>query len=61
MVNELPSRTYKTPDGNLITLRGLDRAPDSWVLQDDDIDTSDIPEVTDWSKAEVGKFYRPKV
>ena len=26
---------------------------------DDEIDTSDIPEITDWSKAEVGKFYRP--
>jgi uncharacterized protein (DUF4415 family) len=24
-----------------------------------DIDLSDIPEVTDWSKALVGKFYRP--
>ena len=28
-------------------------------LPDEDIDTSDIPEVTDWSKAVVGKFYRP--
>jgi uncharacterized protein (DUF4415 family) len=28
-------------------------------LRDDDIDTSDIPEVTDWSRAVVGKFYRP--
>lgn len=28
-------------------------------LPDDDIDTSDIPEVTDWSNAERGKFYRP--
>jgi len=28
-------------------------------LRDEDIDTSDIPEVTDWSKAVVGKFYRP--
>lgn len=25
---------------------------------DDEIDTSDIPEVKDWSGAEVGKFYR---
>lgn len=29
-------------------------------LSDDDIDTSDIPEVTDWSNAEMGKFYRPR-
>ena len=28
-------------------------------LRDEDIDTSDIPVVTDWSKAVVGKFYRP--
>jgi uncharacterized protein (DUF4415 family) len=28
-------------------------------LPDEKIDTSDIPEVTDWSKAVVGKFYRP--
>jgi len=29
-------------------------------LREEDIDTSDIPEVTDWSKAVVGKFYRPR-
>lgn len=29
------------------------------TLDDDAIDTSDIPEVTDWSQAVVGKFYRP--
>jgi uncharacterized protein (DUF4415 family) len=28
-------------------------------LRDEDIDTSDIPEVRDWSGAAVGKFYRP--
>jgi uncharacterized protein (DUF4415 family) len=28
-------------------------------LHDEDIDTSDIPEVTQWGKALVGKFYRP--
>jgi uncharacterized protein (DUF4415 family) len=27
--------------------------------KDRDIDLSDIPEVTDWSRAVVGKFYRP--
>ena len=31
----------------------------SAALREDEIDTSDIPEVTDWSGAEVGKFYRP--
>jgi uncharacterized protein (DUF4415 family) len=29
------------------------------AMRDEDIDTSDIPEVTDWSAAERGKFYRP--
>ena len=28
-------------------------------LKDKDIDLSDIPEIKDWSKAVVGKFYRP--
>jgi len=28
-------------------------------VRDDAIDTSDIPETADWSKAVVGKFYRP--
>lgn len=28
-------------------------------LSDADIDTSDVPEVTDWKDAVVGKFYRP--
>jgi|SRR5579871_3767697 len=30
------------------------------AMKDEDIDTSDIPEVTDWSGAVVGKFYRPR-
>ncbi|HZU32750.1 MAG TPA: BrnA antitoxin family protein [Candidatus Angelobacter sp.] len=28
-------------------------------MKDEDIDLSDIPEKLDWSKAVVGKFYRP--
>ncbi|MAD44427.1 MAG: hypothetical protein CMH98_05430 [Oceanospirillaceae bacterium] len=28
-------------------------------LSDDNIDVSDIPEQTDWSDAQRGKFYRP--
>src|ERR1035438_8638430 len=28
-------------------------------LRDEDIDTSDIREARDWSRSEVGKFYRP--
>ena len=29
------------------------------AISDDDIDTSDISELKDWSRAERGKFYRP--
>jgi hypothetical protein len=29
------------------------------ALRDCDIDTRDIPEVTDWSSAVRGRFYRP--
>jgi uncharacterized protein (DUF4415 family) len=28
-------------------------------MRDSEIDTADIPEVLDWSKAVVGRFYRP--
>jgi len=28
-------------------------------MKDQDIDTTDIPPTLDWSKAVVGKFYRP--
>jgi uncharacterized protein (DUF4415 family) len=28
-------------------------------LKDEEIDLSDIPGIADWSKAVVGKFYRP--
>ena len=29
------------------------------AMKDEDIDFSDIPLVLDWSRAEIGKFYRP--
>ena len=29
------------------------------AMPDEEIDTSDIPEIIDWSKAVVGRFYRP--
>ncbi|MFA6020187.1 MAG: BrnA antitoxin family protein [Rhodospirillales bacterium] len=28
-------------------------------MPDEDIDTSDIPEILDWSQAERGRFFRP--
>ena len=30
------------------------------LLSEDNIDTSDIQEIKDWSNSEVGKFFRPK-
>ncbi len=29
------------------------------AMKEEDIDFSDMPEVVDWSRAEIGKFYRP--
>lgn len=29
------------------------------AMSDEEIDTSDIPEIIDWSKTVVGRFYRP--
>ena len=43
----------KTDDKKTAELKRLGAMPD------DEIDTSDIPERTDWAGAEVGKFYRP--
>lgn len=42
-------------------LIGLKAQELEWLksMSDGDIDTSDIPEVQDWSGAERGKFYRP--
>src|SRR5690606_36885598 len=28
-------------------------------MSDEEIDTSDIPEIQDWSQAKIGQFYRP--
>jgi len=43
-----------------INTRKLAREIKALVQQrDEQINTSDIPEVTDWSRAVVGKFYRP--
>src|SRR5699024_8940568 len=43
----------KVPDSSDDELRRLSAMPE------DAIDTSDIPEVQDWSKAERGRFHRP--
>lgn len=43
-----------------INTRNLDREIAKLMRKrDEEIDTSDIPEIKDWSKAVIGKFYRP--
>ena len=43
----------KINNGRASEIRALKR------MKDSEIDTTDIPPVSDWSKAVVGKFYRP--
>jgi uncharacterized protein (DUF4415 family) len=43
----------KVDDNRAREIRALKR------LKDREIDTADIPALSDWSKAVVGKFYRP--
>jgi len=45
--------TGKVTGEQAAELKALDEMPD------EQIDLSDIPEITDWSGAVVGKFYRP--
>jgi hypothetical protein len=47
--------TYGVAESNLIA----DESDELSDLSDKDIDLSDIPEITDWSGAVRGKFYRP--
>ena len=42
-----------------LTKRQRDEIASVATRRDADIDLSDMPEVVDWSGAEVGKFYRP--
>ena len=58
MKNERPKMVRIESDGTITPeiaeeLRQLAAMPDS------EIDTSDIPEITDFTGFEVGKFYRP--
>ncbi|MCU7837554.1 MAG: BrnA antitoxin family protein [gamma proteobacterium symbiont of Taylorina sp.] len=45
---------------NKISKQSQDEIDHLKNLPDSDIDTSDIPGITDWSNAEIGKFYRPR-
>ena len=47
-------RAYEEASGRLA--KEID---DLKKMKDEEIDLSDIPEITDWSGAVVGKFYRP--
>lgn len=42
-----------------VTKRMLEELRRLEAMPDEQIDFSDIPEVTDWSNGVVGKFYRP--
>jgi len=41
------------PKSQAAEIRNVER------MKEEELDLSDIPEVTDWSKAVVGKFHRP--
>jgi len=47
---ELMRKTRNAQESEIQALKGM---------KDRDIDTADIPQLQDWSKAVVGKFYRP--
>ncbi|MDI7774106.1 BrnA antitoxin family protein [Asticcacaulis sp. EMRT-3] len=49
----------KTRSGETLSPELLDHLKILEAMPDDAIDTNDIPEVSDWSRAERGKFYRP--
>jgi uncharacterized protein (DUF4415 family) len=58
------SQREKPRDANGKSMNARATTPDPELealnrLRDEDIDTSDIPEITDGTKAIVGKFYRP--
>lgn len=44
-------KTNKKRNGEIAALR---------KMKDAEIDTSDIPEITNWRSAEVGRFFRPR-
>ncbi len=46
-------KSYEAHKNQAKQIRALKR------MKDEDIDFSDIPEMTDWSGIVVGKFYRP--
>src|ERR1700722_20337588 len=50
-VNGIPRKLSKKAERELRALA---------AMRDDEIDFSDAPEVTDWSGAVVGRFYRPR-
>jgi uncharacterized protein (DUF4415 family) len=57
----------KEPSENIIRIKGVPKLNEKQKeelrqlenMPDDEIDTTDIPEITDFTGFEVGKFYRP--
>jgi len=58
MKNEQPKMVRIESDG-AITPEIAEELRQIAAMSDRDIDTSDIPEITDFTGFEVGKFYRP--
>ena len=52
-------RSKKVSDARKLTDKQKAELSALAALSDDQIDTSDIPEVRDWSDAKRGLFYRP--
>ncbi len=58
MKNEYPQMVRIESDGT-ITPEVAEELRQTAAMPDSEIDTSDIPEITDFTGFEVGKFYRP--
>jgi uncharacterized protein (DUF4415 family) len=58
MKNE-PSKMVRIESDGTITPEIAEELRQIAAMSDQDIDTSDIPEITDFTGFEVGKFYRP--
>ncbi|MBI2355187.1 MAG: BrnA antitoxin family protein [Deltaproteobacteria bacterium] len=56
-VNKTSLRCVESDGG--ITEEQLEELKALETMPDEDIDLSDIPEITDWSGTVIGKFYRP--
>ena len=59
MKTETPEKIVRVKGFTKLTEEQREELRKLAAMPDEDIDTSDIPEITDWSNSVVGKFYRP--